>query len=734
MTDLETDGRRETGRRTPGRRVSRRGLLAGTAGLTFAVAFGARGPSLVSAAQAEAAGRPVGAWVRITPDNLITIVTPAAEMGQGSMTGVPVALAEEMDADWERVTLEMAPAEPEIYGYEQNGRKSMGIYGSLAVRSYYTQMRIAGAQVRKVLLQAAARKWGVDPAELATEPGVVVHGASKRRLTYGEIAAFAEPPARMPEVAKGELKKKAQFRLIGKPVPRHDVPAKVDGSAVFAIDVQLPGMVYASTVHAPVHLARPKRWNEAEVAALPGVIGTVALERGVAVVADSFERVLAARDRLEVEWDRGAQAEGYRSETALEETYAAIAGDAGAERKTVKQTGDVAAAFAGAAKVYKANFRSDYGYHAQMEPLNGVARFNARGDRVEVWEGTQAPGRSRRMIAQALGLATDQVIHHQRYLGGGFGRRSNTDYTIEAALIARAVQRPVKMIWTREEDLAYGMFRPQTLQCLEAALDGDGRIAGWRHCVIGDGGRLTYSGIKLDQYYAVPNLEIELRGASHGIRLKHWRAVAHPFNIFAIEGLVDEMAAGEGMDPFAFRRARMALTAKARRVFDTVEAMSDWRAARPEGRALGLSVSERSGSLGAGVVEISLDRPSGKIRVHKVWVAVDGGTIVQPEMARRNVESGIIYGLSSVLKERVTIRDGAVEQSNFHDYQVLRMAEAPEELHVAFVERDTKPTGIGEIANPFIAAAVANAFHALTGKRLYHMPFTPPRVRAALEA
>jgi isoquinoline 1-oxidoreductase beta subunit len=338
------------------------------------------------------------------------------------------------------------------------------------------------------------------------------------------------------------------------------------------------------------------------------------------------------------------------------------------------------------------------------------------------------------MIAKALGFTPGQVIHHQQYMGGGFGRRSNTDYTIEAALIARAIKRPVKMIWTREEDIAYGMFRPQTLQCLEAALDTGGKIAGWRHCVIGDGGRLTYSGIKIDLYYGIPNQHVEQRGASHGIRLKHWRAVAHPFNIFAIEGLVDEMAAAEGVDPLLFRRERMALTAKARRVFDAVEKMSDWRAQRPEGRALGLSVTERSGSLGAGVVEISLDRRSGKIRVHKVWVAIDGGTIVQPEMARRNVESGIVYGLSSVLKERITILDGTVEQSNFHDYEVLRMAEAPEELHVAFVERDTKPTGIGEIGNPFIAAAVANAFHALTGKRLYHMPFTPTRVLEALKA
>ena len=240
--------------------------------------------------------------------------------------------------------------------------------------------------------------------------------------------------------------------------------------------------------------------------------------------------------------------------------------------------------------------------------------------------------------------------------------------------------------------------------------------------------------MKIERYYGVPSLDLEQRGASHGIRLKHWRAVTHPFNLFAIESMVDEMAAAEGQDPLAFRRERLALTPKARDVFDRVEAISRWSEKRPEGRALGLSVSERSGSLGAGVVEISLDRQSGKIRVHKVWVAVDGGIVVQPDMARANVESGVIYGLSSVLKERATIRDGAVEQSNFHDYEVLRMSEAPEEIHVEFLERDTRPTGLGEIGNPFIGGAVANAFHALTGKRLYHMPFTPERVLAALKA
>ena len=715
--------------------LTRRGFLGGAAGLSFAVAFGADGLSLMSAAEAKAKARNVGAWVRISPDNSIVIITPAAEMGQGSMTSVPTALAEELDADWSKVTLEMAPAEPAIYGYASwGGRKSMGIYGSFAVMRYFTPVRIAGAQVRRLLLMNAAAKWGVDIAELKTEPSVVVHPPSGRRLTYGEIAVFAKIPAEMPVIAKSDLKKKSEFRIIGHSVPRRDIPEKVDGSAQYSIDVQLPGMVYASTLHAPVQLAKPGSWNDAEIKSLKGVIDVVKLETGVAVVAATFEQVIAARENLDVTWVKGAQAEGFDSESTLETAYSKIAEASGGNARTINKKGDADAAFGRAAKIYKANYRSDYGYHAQMEPLNGVARFNAAGDEVEVWAGTQAPGSARQQIAGALGFKTSQVNLHQLYLGGGFGRRSTFDYAIEPALIARAIGRPVKMIWTREEDLAYAMFRPQTLQCLEAALDKSGKVAGWRHCVIGDGKRLISSGIKLDKYYGIANQNIELRGASHGIRLRHWRAVAHSFNIFAIESLVDEMAVKEGMDPFAFRRQRMAMTPKANLVFDTVEKMSDWTAKRPKDRALGLSVTERSGSLGAGVVEISLDRQSGVIRVHKVWVAIDSGVIVQPEMARHNVESGIIFGVSGALKERATVTDGAVDQSNFHDYEVLRMSEAPEEYHVEFIDRDTKPTGIGEIGNPFVAAAIANAFHALTGKRLYHMPFTPDRVLQALKA
>ena len=407
--------------------ISRRQFLSGAAGLTFAIGVSQKGTWLVSDASAKSTEFAIGAWVRITPDNRLTIITPAAEMGQGSMTGVPVALAEELDADWSTVTLEMAPADPEIFGYNRRNGKAMSITGSRAIRSYFGQMRLAGAQVRKVLIQAAAEEWGVDASSLSTEPNTVVDRSSNRKLSYGEIASFATVPATMPSVSTDELKQVGEFRLIGNPVQRADIPAKVDGSARFSIDVQLPGMVYASTVHGTVQLAEPESWNDSELRKLPGLIDIVQLEKGVAIVADTFEQVLAARKALAVEWKKGATAEGYDSEKNLDEDYMAMARDHDSSPRPVAEAGDATRAFAEADKVYKADYRSDYCYHAQMEPLNAVARFNAAGDKVEIWEGTQSPGRSRTAIAAALGFDFDHVIHHQIYMGGGFGQRSFTD-------------------------------------------------------------------------------------------------------------------------------------------------------------------------------------------------------------------------------------------------------------------------------------------------------------------
>ncbi len=729
--------------------ISRRSFIAGVGGMAFCVAVGSDGVRLMSQAQANTlANAFVTPWVRIAPDGTVTILTAGAEMGQGSMTSLPLIVAEEMDADWSRVVLEWAPADPSIYGYKDpfGTQQLMWIVGSRAVQLYYTQLRTAGAQVRKVLVANAAQKWGVDPASLRTEPGVVINPASGQRLSYGEIAAFGSIPAQLPAVDPKELKARKDFRLIGKSVPRRDIPGKVNGTAQYAIDVILPGMVYASMLHSPVHdaqakvwenmpptrpAAQPESWNDAQVKAMKGVLGIVKLPNGLAVVADSFENAKAGRNALKVNWKK-AKAEGFDSARAMED-YVRIHDDPKAQAATLESKGDVKAAFAGAARTYKAEFRSDYGYHAQMEPLNAVARLNDAGDKIEIWEGSQAPDESVKAVAQALGFRANQVAFNQCLMGGGFGRRSLGDYAAECALIAREVRRPVKLIWTREEDIAQGMFRPQSFQCLEAATDASGKVTGWKHCVVGDGEFLLITGIKIP-YYNVPNQHIERRGVSHGVKLKHWRAVGHVFNVFAIESMVDRMAADQGMDPIEFRFERMGASPKARKVFEELARMSDYKAKRPEGRAVGISITERSGSLGAGAVEVSLDRGTGKIRVHKVWVAVDGGLIVQPEAARHNVESAIIYGLSSVLHERVTIKDGAVEQSNFHDYNLMRMSDLPEEMQVRFVDVDTRPTGLGEIGNPFIAGAISNAVFRLTGKRLEHLPFTPDKVLATLKA
>jgi isoquinoline 1-oxidoreductase beta subunit len=715
-------------------RISRRTALAGLAGLSFCVALGDKGLRLIGAAQAAAGGFDASPWVRIAPDGTTTILT-ISEMGQGSSNAIPLILAEEMDADWSKVVLAWAPSQPEIFGYP-NGRggRDMTVTGSRAVMMYYPDLRRVGAQIRKILVLNAAQKWGVDPASLKTEPGVVVNPAGGARLSYGEIAAFGTVPATPPSVDKSELKSKKDFRLIGKSVARLDVPKKVNGSAQYTLDVHLPDMVYATALHSPAHGNAPESWNDADIKAMPGVLGTFKLDDGIAVTAGTFEQAMAARAALKVKWATG-KTSAFDSVQALED-YVKVNADPAAKATIVETKGDAAATLAGAAKRYAAEYFSDYAYHAQMEPLNAVARFNEAGDRLEVWDGSQDIGRSRDLVAKSLGLKTDQVVIHQCYMGGGFGRRSLADYAVEAALIARAVKRPVKLVWTREEDIAHGMFRPQAYQAMEAGLDDSGKVVAWRHNVVGDDGGSAFltGGMKISPYYGPPNRQLELRNVAHGVRIKHWRAVAHNFNLFAIEGFVDEIAAKENIDPVDFRLSSLNLTPKAKAVIEKVAQMSDWKGPRAEGRALGFSMSERSGSLAAGVIEASLDRASGQLRVHKVWLAVDGGTIVTPEAARSNIESGIVYGLSTALHERVTLAEGAVEQSNFNNYLVLRMADLPEEMHIDFLDRDTPPTGLGEIGTPFIMPALANAFAKLTGKRIYRMPFTPERVKQTLQA
>ena len=714
-------------------------------GLSFALVFGPAGvaaqrrgsPDTLDALIGTDAGdatpseHPFGAWIRIATDGQVLIYNPAAEMGQGSMTALPVILAEEMDADWDRVRIEHSPVEPAVYGRSWGGRGrggSMMTAGSMAVRGYYMNLRVAGAQIRRVLLDSVAREWGVGVGELATEPGVVVHAASGRRISYGEVAAFAEVPDELPEVSEAELKSPEDFRLIGHSVPRHDVPAKTDGSAIYALDVQVPEMLYGVIARAPVHEARPASFNEAEVRGRPGVVGTVTLDYGVGVIAETVEEAFAARDAMEIEWGGGVRAEGFDSVAALE-AYAQIA-DGDSQGRPLSESGDVGAAMDAAVTRYEADYFNDYVYHAQMEPLGAVASVNPAGDGAEVWAGTQAPDMARAAVARELGVPVEQVTFHPCYLGGGLGRRTMADYIVEAVQLSRDVHRPVKLIWTREDDLQYGAFRPMSLQRLAGGVDADGKLTAWTHTVVGDGRGLLASGISI-QYYDIPNQRIEMRGTSHGVRTKHWRAVGHGPNKFAIESFVDDIARGEGIDPVELRRRLLRGSPRAVAVLDEVAGMAGWGSDPPGGRARGVAFVERSGTLAAGVAEISIDEATGKIRVHRFWCAADGGVVVQPRNARAQIEGGIVNGLSTALTERLTLRDGRVEQSNFHDYRILRMSEMPD-IEVRFIESSEPPMGLGEPGVPVAAGAVANAFAALTGRPLRHMPFTPDRVLEVL--
>ncbi len=735
--------------RGAGRALSRRDFLRVGSGLTFFVALEAAGcrnvgdPSAAGNVRAgeppeapdpeatgyrEANKTPFGAWVRIGADDSIVIYNPAAEMGQGSMTSLPLILAEEMDADWAKVRVEHSPVDVEVYGrrWGRVGPGTMLTVGSYAVRGYFMKLRLAGAAIRKALLDLAASALEVPVEELRTEPSVVVHGKSDRRITYGELAAASNEAVGVPEVRERDLKDPADFRLIGHDVERTEIPAKTDGSAMFAIDVKVPGMLYAQMLRSPVHGGRPGSHNQAEVSALPGIEATVVLEHGVAVVGASMKAVLDARKQLRVDWTHDAASEAFDSEAALA-SYPSIIDRDEVKAQGLSSAGKGLRGLKRANKRLTADYFSDFAYHAQMEPLNAVVAVDE--DSAEVWVGTQGPGGVQDAVADALGLEPDRVKVNRYFLGGGFGRRSRRGYVVEAAEISRSVKRPVKLIWTREDDLRYGMFRPMNLQRMQAGLNREGRLETWGHCVVGHGGRLLSSGIEIP-FYAVPHQQIEMRGIEYSVRVAHLRSVGHAFNKYAIEAFIDEIAAEVGRDPVDYRRSLMKDSPRALAVLDKVAAMSAWGTPTASGRARGVSVAERSGSIAAAVAEVSVD-DEGKIRVHQYWCAVDAGIIVHPANARAQIEGGIVMGLSMALQERITFKQGRVVQSNYHDYPIMRMADAPK-VEVEFVPSTEEPTGLGETGGPPTAAAVANAFAALTGKRLRHMPFTHARVNEVL--
>ena len=718
--------------------IDRRQFLKTTSGVALFIGVSGILPIAISCrnkeeVQLQLAKHPLTAWVQLSEDGQITIYNPAAEMGQGSMTSLPVLFAEEMDADWSKVKVEFSPQEVAVYGTEgwRPGSKILMSAGSRVTKSYYEVMRKAGAQARYVLLATAAKHWNVPITELRTDSGSVINIEDDQKISYGELIPFLEMPETLPDFTMEQLKQPKDFRLIGKDVPRTEIPAKVDGSAQFAMDVRLPDMVYGVLERGNLHGAKPTLTNELEVLALGGVLKIVPFDYAIGILASSLEQALAAKKLLKIDWS-DAEATGFNSQEIFYE-YEKIAAE-NKKGKTITEIGNVRQALKSAVRTYTADFKNDYVYHAQMEPLNSVVQVAENMQSAEVWVGSQQGGDGKLGVPDALGIPPENVNIHLQYLGGGFGRRSMTDFVVECVALAKEIApRPVKLIWTREDDLTYGAYRPLSLQRLTASTDTQGNITSLSHCVVADNGNLATSGVQ-NEHYDIPNQFAESRGTSRGIRLKHWRAVGHGPNKFAIEAFLDEIATDQEIDPVQLRRKLMVKSPRALATLEKAAEMSNWDTPSPVGRAKGVAFLERSGTLGTGICEISVNRNTGKIKVHHFWNAIDAGVIVQPDNVRAQMEGGILMGMSSVLKEQITIVDGRVQQSNFHDYQMLRFEDIPETIETEMIASTGHPQGVGESGTPLVACAIANAFLKLTGKRLRHLPFTPERVLEALNS
>jgi isoquinoline 1-oxidoreductase beta subunit len=725
--------------------VSRRQVMIGAAGLSFAIALGSRADAAVLAA--EPTGKTLSPWISIDTDGIITIMSAATEMGQGSMTSLPLIIAEELDADWSRVRIVPAPPIDKIYGNPGFGGE-MYTAASNAVTSYYRPLRTLGAQVRHVLIDNAARKWGVPVEELTTEPSVVVHAKSDRRLSYGEIAMFAEVPAQAPAIKPEDLKKPSQFRLISKDVMRVELPTKVNGSAKYGIDIQMPGMLYGAVLRAPVEGSTAEKFDEDKVKSIVGVVKAVKLAHGVGVVAETPWAAFAARRAVadSVTWNKSGRTWSFSSDKGLD-TFIAAVRDSNVNGSEWFKTGDPRAELAKSATTMEAEFLCDYAYHAQMEPLNAVASVSPAGDAAEIWVGTQSQTNAQEATANVLGISRDKVKLHDLLLGGGFGRRGprDMDFLIDAVLLAKEAGKPVKVMWTREDDVHNGRFKPLSAHRLKAGFDASGKLVAWHHRLVGDRVSPFFDPVRYARAgkrdailmlgadlkgYDVPHQLVEQIYEDTGVRTAPVRGISFVANKFATEVFLDEIAAKRGVDPVKFRLELLQKTPRAVKVVERVAEMANW-GHKVDGRGFGFAFLDYSGSQVAGIVEVSLDRRTGQIKAHNFWCTIDCGVAVQPDNVVAQTEGSTVYGLGLALSERITIKDGAVEQSNFYDYLVPRMNEVPA-IHIEVIQTDNHPTGAGQMSTPLLTPAISNAVMQLTSVRLRHAPFTPDRVKKAL--
>lgn len=657
------------------------------------------------------------AYVRIATDGSVTVACGKAEMGQGILTGFAQIVADELDADWRRVRVEQAPVHLD---YANPNAPMMNTGGSTSVRANWMRLRASGAAARAMLVEAAARRWQVDPATIHTRQGVLL-GPNGRRATYGELAADAAalaPPQRPP------LKSPAEFKLIGKPLPRVDTAAKVDGSARFGLDVRLPGMLTAVVAFPPSFGAKAARFDAAPALAVRGVRHVLPLSTGIAVVADTTWAALEGRKALAVQWHDGPLA-GVSAED-LRRSYAQALDRPGL---VDRRDGDPAA-LAGLRTVTR-EFEQPFLAQAPMEPMNCTVRLTPGG--AEVWVGTQNQSTTQRAVAQVAGLAPEQVQVHTTFLGGAFGRRGTVDFVLLAAEAAKAAGRPVKLLYTREDDMKGGYYRPYNRIRITAGLDAQNRLAAFSAKTAvpsiakwtGFGflrkpnGVDTYATECLAPVYEIPNLQVEWVDHDLGIPIWFWRTPGGNQNCFAVESVIDEMAALAGQDAHAFRRAMLAGKPRHLKVLDTAAAHAGWDRAPAAGVARGIAMVEIFGSVVAEVVELRV--ADGQPLIDRITCAIDCGIAVNPQQVAAQMESSILYGLSALLYGEVSVDRGVPQASNFHDHPVLRMSQAPR-IDVHIVPSSAPPGGVGEPALPPLLPAVTNAMFRLTGRRITRLP------------
>jgi len=662
------------------------------------------------------------AFIRIGSDGRIILIMPYVEMGQGTYTSIPMLIAEELDVNLKQVQLEHAPPNEKLYANPLLGVQATG--GSDALRGAWKPLREAGATARIMLVAAAAKRWDVDPKSCRAQDGEVAHVPTGRRLKYGELAAEA---AKMPVPAGVTLKAPEDFKLIGTPAKRLDAPAKVNGTAVFGIDVHPPGVKVATLVQSPVFGGRVKNLDDTAAKAVKGVRQIVRLDDAISVVADHMGAAKKGLAALNIEWDDGPHAKLTTADVARELEQATLGSGAVAQN-----IGDADKALASVTTKIEAIYQAPFLAHATMEPMNCTVHF--RKDACEIWIGSQAVARVQAMAAKAAGLPPEKVIVHNHLIGGGFGRRLEADGAVRAVEIAKHVDGPVKVVWTREEDIQHDMYRPYWFDRLSAGLDEQGRPVVWKNRFAGSSviARWLPPGFKdgldpdstegaIDLVYDLPNFRVEyVRLEPPGIPTAFWRSVGPSHNVFVTESFIDEMAAAAKQDAVAYRRALLDKSPRAKAVLDLAAEKAGWGQALPKGSGRGVSLQFVFGSYLAQVAEVEVSK-EGTVRVRRVVCAVDCGTVVNPDTVQAQIQSGIIFGATAALYGEITLKNGRVEQTNFDTYQMLRMNQAPA-IEVHIVKSAEPPGGLGESGTSAIVPAIANAIFAATGKRLRKMP------------